>query len=398
MISKTVATERVASENRKSAKIVGLEPFLFMIIVVVVFGWVASIMGGVNLVNTLMNTAYKLLTDIVWYIMAIAVLAGAIGALLTEFGVVALLNQVLSPFVKPFYGMPGASMIGILTTFLSDNPAILTLADDESFRRFFRKYQVPALANIGTSFGMGLIVVTFMIGLSRYSNTSFTGAALIGFFGAVIGSIVSTRLMLRQTAKVYGKQEMACEDNGLASDPEIRAIRSGGLGKRFLDAVLDGGKSGVKMGIGIIPGVLVICTLVMLLTGGPSDDGAFTGAAYEGISLLPWIGDKCGFILEPLFGFTYDGAISVPLTALGSAGASLGMIPDMVQRGLVGGNEIAVFTAMCMCWSGYLSTHVAMMDSLGCNEMTGAALKSHTIGGICAGISAHFLYVLVALF
>lgn len=24
---------------------------------------------------------------------------------------------------------------------------------------------------------------------------------------------------------------------------------------------------------------------------------------------------------------------------------------------------------MCMCWSGYLSTHVSMMNSLGCNHL-----------------------------
>ena len=383
--------------NVNTAKILGFEPFLFMTIVVVLFGWLGSVMGGINLVNTMMNTAYKLLTDTVWYIMAIAVLAGAIGALLTEFGVVALLNKLLSPLVKPLYGMPGASMIGILTTFLSDNPAILTLADDNNFKRFFYKYQVPALANIGTSFGMGIIVVTFMIGLSRYSNTSFTSAAIVGFFGAVIGSIVSTRLMLRKTATVYGKTEMACEDDGTLVDLNIRTIRNGGVSKRFLDAILDGGKSGVKMGLGIIPGVLIICTIVMILTNGPSDDGTFTGAAYEGVAFLPWVADKIGFILEPLFGFTYSGAISVPITALGSAGASLGMIPDMVERGFVGNNEIAVFTAMCMCWSGYLSTHVAMMDSLDCSELTGTALLSHTIGGLCAGISAHFLYMLISM-
>ena len=49
------------------------------------------------------------------------------------------------------------------------------------------------------------------------------------------------------------------------------------------------------------------------------------------------------------------------------------------------GNDIAVFTAMCMCWSGYLSTHVAMMDSLHCSDMTGKAIFSHTIGGLAGG-------------
>ena len=52
---------------------------------------------------------------------------------------------------------------------------------------------------------------------------------------------------------------------------------------------------------------------------------------------------------------------------------------------------------MCMCWSGYLSTHVAMMDSLGYSKMTGKAIISHTIGGLCAGVAAHWIYMLISM-
>ena len=161
--------------------------------------------------------------------------------------------------------------------------------------------------------------------------------------------------------------------------------------------MLDGGKSGVGMGVAVIPGVLIICTLVLMLTNGPSADGTYTGAAYEGIALLPALGDKLNFILKPLFGFTSSQGISVPITSLGAAGAAIGLVPKLVQEGLATGNDVAVFTAMCMCWSGYLSTHVAMMDSLGYSNMTGKAIISHTIGGLCAGVSAHWLYVLFSM-
>ena len=101
-------------------------------------------------------------------------------------------------------------------------------------------------------------------------------------------------------------------------------------------------------------------------------------------------------LLAFLFGFSSPECVSVPLTALGAAGAAIGLIPTLVLKGLASGNDIAVFTAMCMCWSGYLSTHVAMMDGLKCRELTGHAILCHTIGGLCAGISAHVLYVMLA--
>ena len=100
-------------------------------------------MGLANTLNTMMNTAYRLLMDTALFIMALAVLAGAISAVFSEYGIIELFNHILSPLMKPLYGMPGAAALGIVTTFLSDNPAILTLSDDKGYRRFFKDYQVP---------------------------------------------------------------------------------------------------------------------------------------------------------------------------------------------------------------------------------------------------------------
>ena len=49
---------------------------------------------------------------------------------------------------------------------------------------------------------------------------------------------------------------------------------------------------------------------------------------------------------------------------------------------------------MGMCWSGFLSTHTAMLDTLGYRQLTSSAILSHTIGGICGGVFAHFAYLL----
>ena len=393
-----VASKKEMQEHPNIKKVMSWESLVFFVIFAALFGLLGAEMGTINMLNTMMQTAYQLLLDTVFYIMAIAVLAGALSGLFTEFGIVAIINKILSPLMKPVYDLPGASVVGILATYLSDNPAILTLAEDQGFRRYFKRYQLPALTNIGTAFGMGLIITSFMVGILSPSGESFVGAALIGNLGAVIGSVVSVRLMLMFTSKVYGKTE-DCEVEGINAImyTDYRMVRPGNVGTRFLSAMLDGGKSGVEMGMAIIPGVLIICTFVMMLTNGPSADGSYTGAAYEGIALLPAIGEKLQFILQPLFGFTSSQGVSVPITALGAAGAAIGLVPKMVQEGLATGNDIAVFTAMCMCWSGYLSTHVAMMDSLGYSEMTGKAIISHTIGGLVAGVSAHWLFVLFSM-
>lgn len=389
--------EKSVSQNKPLKKAISTEAFIFLVIFIGVFLGIGSVMGTINMFNTLMNTAYRLLMDTVFYILAIAVLAGAISALLSEFGVVSIINKILSPLMKPLYDLPGAATIAVLATYLSDNPAILTLADDKGFRRYFKKYQIPALTNLGTAFGMGLIVTTFMISQKSPVGESFILAGIIGNIGAVVGSIVSTRIMLRFTSKIYGKKEYCVVEDGESFDMiNYREVRQGSAGGRIMDALLEGGKSGVEMGLAIIPGVLIICTIVLMLTNGPSATGEYTGAAYEGVKLLPWIGSKLSFIISPLFGFQSSEAIAFPITSLGAVGAAMGLVPKMLEQGLIGGNEIAVFTAMGMCWSGYLSTHVAMMDSLNCRELTGKAIISHTFGGIAAGIVAHFLYLLIS--
>lgn len=381
----------------KIKKALSLETLFFLLAFIGFLGAIAFKMGLVNMLNTFMNTAYDLLMNTVLYIMAIAVLAGAVAGLLSEFGVIAAINKIVSPLMKPVYGLPGASMLGVLTTYLSDNPAILTLANDNNFKRYFKKYQMPALTNIGTAFGMGLIITTFMIGLSGPSGESFIIPVIIGNISAVVGSIISVRLMLIKSKKVYGPDDMVeVSDSGVSISMNQRIVRDGNIGTRFIEALLEGGKSGVHMGVAIIPGVLIICSTVLILTNGPGENHIYTGEAYEGIALLPWIADQAGIILEPLFGFSSPEAISVPITALGAAGAAIGLVPGFVQDGLVTGNDIAVFTAMCMCWSGYLSTHVAMMDTLNYRKMTGHAILSHTIAGLCAGIFAHYIYLLVS--
>lgn len=375
--------------NKKKA--ISLEGFICIFLIFGITFYLTSVMGSINLINTIIKTAHDLLLNTVFFIMGVSVLAGAFSSILSEFGVIAIFNKILSPLMKPLYRLPGAAVLGILTTYISDNPAILGLAADKGFRKYFKPFQLPALANLGTSFGMGFIVSTFMVAQSGELKTNLFFPVLLGNLGAFMGSIISVNLMIYFSKKFMGTTSIVTSNNVLCLN--YREIRSGNLLERLLDALLEGGKNGVKMGLDIIPGVLIICTIVLLLTNGPSMDG-YTGSAYEGIGLLPILGKKLNFILEPIFGFTNTKALAFPITSLGAVGAALGLVPQFISEGAITAKEISVFTAMGMTWSGYLSTHIAMMDSLGFRKLTGKAILSHTIGGIFAGISTNILYSL----
>ena len=388
------------TENTKTNRLVkqiNLETFIALACVLVFFGMFMMVMGPANMFKTMMSTAHDLIVNTILFIMGLAVVAGAFSAIISEFGITSIINKILTPIMKPIFNLPGVASLGIITTYLSDNPAIISLAYEEDFKKFFKQYQIPALTNLGTSFGMGLIVSTFMIAQAG-PGQNFATPVLIGNIGAFIGSIVSVRLMLIKTKKVFPIDTESSANQTDSSILKYRSIRDGSVMQRILSAILDGGKSGVDLGLSVIPGVVIICTFVMMLTNGPSADGTYTGAAYEGIKLLPWIGDKLNFILRPLLGFESPEAIAFPITSLGAVGAAISLVPNLLRENLISANEIAVFTAMGMCWSGYLSTHIARMDALKMRNLTNSAIVSHTIGGLVAGISAHFIYLLVSLF
>ena len=362
-----------------------------LVIVFGLFAFIGHRMGVPEMLNTIMKTSHDLLLNTCFYLMAICVITGAIGKLFVEFGVVKLLEGLLRPLMRPLFNLPGVAALGAVMTFLSDNPAIISLSQDKRFSSYFKKYQYISLTNFGTAFGMGLLVIVFMVGQGFYAEP------FIGLLGAFVGCIVSTRLMQRFVVKAYprfleqnaieGSAKFAAKEDEVEVEEKSKFIRT-------LNALLDGGRTGVDVGFAIIPGVLIISTLVMILTFGPSIDGTYTGAAYEGIELLPYLAGKINFIFDWLFGFQDPHLVAFPITALGAVGAALGLVPSFIAEGWADGNSIAVFTAIGMCWSGYLSTHTAMLDSLGYRELTPKAIWAHTIGGLVAAIFAHWVYML----
>ena len=365
-----------------------------LVIVFGLFTFIGMQMGVPQMLNTIMKTAHDLLLITCFYLMAICVITGAFGKIFVEFGVVKLLERLLRPLMRPLFNLPGVASLGAVMTFLSDNPAIISLSQDKRFSSYFKKYLYISLPNFGTAFGMGLLVIVFMVGQGFYAEP------FIGLFGAFAGCIVSTRLMQRFVVKAYPQY---LEENAIEGSPKFAAtddeevVEEKSMFIRILNSLLDGGRTGVDVGMAIIPGVLRISTLVMILTFGSGADGVYNGEAYEGIELLPFLASKINFVFEWLFGFQDPHLVAFPITALGAVGAALGLVPSFVAEGWADGNAIAVFTAIGMCWSGYLSTHTAMLDSLGYRELTSKAILAHTIGGLVAAIVAHWIFMLYSL-
>lgn len=380
--------------EKKIVKAITTETIVALIVVGTCFGIFAWQMGLANMFKTMMGTAHDLMLNTVLFLMGVIILAGAFTSLISEFGIVSIANRVLSPLMKPLFGLPGATSIGVVATYLSDNPAIMPLSADKGFLKYFKRWQVTTLVNLGTVFGMGLIVTTFMLALSSVTEP-LVRAVLLGNVGAILGGIVSVRLMGRFGRNKYGREEDVVTESEAGYDRlRYREVRTGNLAQRILQALLDGGAHGVKTGLDIMPGVIIITTVVMMLAYGPNE-GVYTGGAFEGIGFFPWIGEKLSFIIEPVFGFTTPEAIAFPVTSLGSVGAAISMVPQFLESGIIDAKGVCVFTAIGICNAGFLSTHVGMMDGIGERDLTSVAIATHFIGGLSAGFFGHMLFLLL---
>ncbi|QLY40637.1 hypothetical protein HF295_07180 [Hujiaoplasma nucleasis] len=353
-------------------------------------------MGVANFLGTTIETGYYLLMNVALWIMGVAVLTGALAGVFSEFGIIALFNKLLRPVVRWVYRLPGVAGIGAISAYLSDNPAIISLYKEREFRKQFKDYQIPVLCNLGTSFGMGLVIAIAFLSLGQKYEGNFFLATGVGIIASIIGSIVSVRLLTHYSRKYYKIPKNDDPIKKATGEDLFRYTREGNTLNRLLEAALDGGKNGVEIGLQIIPGILIISTFIIILTNQPPL-GGYTGAALEGVGWLPSIGKHLMFIFKPLFGFDSPEAIAFPLTSLGSAGAAIGFVDEFLSSGFIDVKDIAVFTAIGTTWSGYLSTHVGMMDSLDSRPLTSKAIFSHTIGGLVSGISANYLFILITL-
>ena len=133
-----MTNESQQREDRTSGKKSGLFGWIpkgltCLLIVGALFGYIGYRMGAAPMLNTVMHTAHDLLLNTCFYLMAICVLTGALGKVFVEFGVVDLIEKILRPLMKPVFNLPGVASLGAVLTFLSDNPAIITLAKDTHF-------------------------------------------------------------------------------------------------------------------------------------------------------------------------------------------------------------------------------------------------------------------------
>lgn len=383
-----------------------IQNVMFCILATILLGILGGRMGWSNMLSTMTSTGYSLMVNVVLSLLAVVVISGAWAALMQEFGIIYALEKTLGRVVGWIYGLPGKSLFGALLSFLSDTPVVAGLATDPKFVAPFRRYQVAGFIHMATSFGMGLVLMVFMMGIDypEEYGVQLTTCATIGILASFAASAVTTRLqnwwLLKSDPSLANPMlqnmpEPTLEEVHERSASHIQKYKQSFF-SRVLDSIIDGGKSGFSLGLAIAPSIMVVSTLVFMVTYGPGPDG-YDGGAGQGVPLLPWVAGKADFIFKWLFGFEHAELLSFPITALASVGASIGQLPQYISAGLLDPNAACVLSAMGIAWSGFLTVYSSIMDSAGLRAQTGMCMAIHFLSGLLSGIAAHWLFYLYTL-
>ncbi len=94
MEAKGEAAESV-DQKKKSGNKTYFSGIVCLMWVIVIFGIIGYQMGLAPMMKTMMATAHDLLLNTCFFLMAVCVLTGALGRILVEFGVVAMLQKIL---------------------------------------------------------------------------------------------------------------------------------------------------------------------------------------------------------------------------------------------------------------------------------------------------------------
>ena len=111
-------------------------------VIFALFGYIASVMGTPNMLNTIMKTAHDLLLNTVFYLMGICVITGALGRLFVEFGVVNLLEKMLRPLMRH---PAGSGFFGSRDDIPFRQPGHHFVVSGQALQQFFQKVSIYLL-------------------------------------------------------------------------------------------------------------------------------------------------------------------------------------------------------------------------------------------------------------
>ena len=215
------------------------------------------------------DTGGLILFDLINDLFAIFLFAGFLLPFLTDFGLLELIGSLLTPFMRPVFGLPGRASIDCIASWVGDGTIGVALTNKQYEEGYYDKKEATVIATTFSAVSITFsLVVIGQVGLAHLFGPYYLTVAAAGIVAAIILPRIPP---LSNIDKTYyhgikkDKGEEVPEGYTNASWGLELAVEKANESLSIKDLLLKGATSVVDLWLGVFPVIMAFGTLALVI-------------------------------------------------------------------------------------------------------------------------------------
>lgn len=215
------------------------------------------------------DTGGLILFDLINDLFAIFLFAGFLLPFLTEFGLLELIGSLLTPFMRPVFGLPGRASIDCIASWVGDGTIGVALTNKQYEEGYYDKKEATVIATTFSAVSITFsLVVIGQVGLAHLFGPYYLTVAAAGIVAAIILPRIPPLSNINKTY-YHGikkdKGEEVPEGYTNASWGLELAVEKANESLSIKDLLLKGTTSVVDLWLGVFPVIMAFGTLALVI-------------------------------------------------------------------------------------------------------------------------------------
>ena len=215
------------------------------------------------------DTGGLILFDLINDLFAIFLFAGFLLPFLTDFGLLEFIGSLLTPFMRPVFGLPGRASIDCIASWVGDGTIGVALTNKQYEEGYYDKKEATVIATTFSAVSITFsLVVIGQVGLAHLFGPYYLTVAAAGIVAAIILPRIPP---LSNIDKTYyhgikkDKGEEVPEGYTNASWGLELAVEKANESLSIKDLLLKGANSVVDLWLGVFPVIMAFGTLALVI-------------------------------------------------------------------------------------------------------------------------------------
>lgn len=215
------------------------------------------------------DTGGLILFDLINDLFAIFLFAGILLPFLTDFGLLELIGSLLTPFMRPVFGLPGRASIDCIASWVGDGTIGVALTNKQYEEGYYDKKEATVIATTFSAVSITFsLVVIGQVGLAHLFGPYYLTVAAAGIVAAIILPRIPPLSNINKTY-YHGikkdKGEEVPEGYTNASWGLELAVEKANESLSIKDILLKGTTSVVDLWLGVFPVIMAFGTLALVI-------------------------------------------------------------------------------------------------------------------------------------